>query len=500
MPSGTLRFPKKLAGAGRGPRFETVERRVLLSSYMLSTLADFDGSKSANPSALTVDSVGNLYGTTPGGGAYNFGAVFEVARGSNTITTLASFLGGVSGAIPRGGLTLDAAGNLYGTTTFGGAGGFGTLGAGTVFELARGTNTITTLASMTGEDGVNSASPVTLDAAGNLFGSTPSSAGIGGSSPKYGAVFELATGTHALTVIAAFHGTDGTLPVGRLTLDPAGNLFGTAAAGGPLNFGTVFEIARGSTSITDLATFNGTNGKWPSGPLPMDAAGNLYGTTSSGGPYDSGTVFEIASGTQSITILASFRSSDGQPSALTMDPANNLYGTTSPIDGPGDGTVFEIANGSKSITTLATFNGANGAYPRAVTLEALGNQYGTTNSGGADNDGTVFELTPNTTVTLTPASGGGSSHIGQPLTFTVSVTGNVPDGETITLLDASDSDAVVASGTLLDGSATLFIPRGKLRAGIHKLIAVYGGDANHGASESAPCMQTVSPFRPGRTP
>ena len=132
---------------------------------------------------------------------------------------------------------------------------------------------------------------VIVDSAGNLFG-----AGNGGANGD-GAVFEVAKGSSTATTLASLTDANGLEPVGRLLIDSAGNLYGTASGG-------VFELARGATTITTIAPFNGTNGNNPQSGLIEDSSGNLYGTTLEGGTDDSGTVFELAKGATTITVLA----------------------------------------------------------------------------------------------------------------------------------------------------------------------------------------------------
>ena len=267
------------------PCVNQLETRLTLS---LSALASFtDSAGGSNPvAALITDSSGNLYGTASTGGSSNDGAVFELAKGTGTITTLASF-SGTNGATPEAGLIMDSSGNLYSTTELGGA-----FNAGTIFKLTKGSGTITTLASFNGNDGRCPVGGLIMDGSGNLFGTTAST------------VFELAKGSGTITTLASFNGTNGTDPRDSLIIDSSGNLYGTAAQGGTTNDGTVFELARGSHTITALASFNGTDGADPTGSLIMDSSGTLYGTAIAGGAGNDGTVFDLVHGSGTITRLA----------------------------------------------------------------------------------------------------------------------------------------------------------------------------------------------------
>ena len=163
-------------------------------------------------------------------------------------------------------------------------------------------------------------------------------------------------------------------------MDSSGNLYGTSETGGASNDGTVFEVAQASGTATTLASFNGTDGETPLAGLIMDSSGNLYGTTEVGGASKDGTVFELAKGSGTITTLASFNGTDGANpyAALVMDSSGNLYGTASAGGASKDGTVFELAKGSGTITTLASFNGTDGNEPYGgVIMDSNGNLYGT---------------------------------------------------------------------------------------------------------------------------
>jgi uncharacterized repeat protein (TIGR03803 family) len=353
----------------------------------VTVLAQFSHPTGSYPLAgVVMDGSGNLYGTAAFGGAFGAGTVFELAAGSGGITALASF-NGSNGTNPEGNMVIDGSGNLYGTTRNGGA-----YGDGTVFELAAGSGTITTLASFNGTNGSGPLGGLLLDGSGNLYGTT-----TGGGAAGYGAVFEVVHGRGAITTLASFPGGNEQDPEEcNLIMDGQGNLYGTAEARNSGYYGAVFEVAAGSGKITTLAAFNRKTGSLPVGGVVMDSHGNLYGVTDSGGTSGDGTVFEVVAGSGKITTLASFNGTDGaNPYAgLTMDGSGNLHGTAQGGGASGDGTVFEVAAGSHTITTLASFNGTNGAGPvSTLIMDGSGNLYGTTTSGGGSGLGVVFEVT-----------------------------------------------------------------------------------------------------------
>jgi len=339
---------------------------------------------------LLRDAAGNLYGTTYSGGApCNCGTVFKLdATGKETV--LHSFAGG-DGQGPAAGLIRDAAGNLYGTTQYGGASG-----GGTVFKLdATGKETV--LYSFTaGADGALPFSRLVRDAAGNLYGTT-----YFGDFCNCGTVFKLdATGKE--TVLHSFAGRDGQNPYAGLVRGAAGNLYGTTAVGGASGQGTVVGLnAAGKFKV--LHSFAGADGANPYAGLVRDAAGNLYGATQVGGSSNNcsrgcGTVFKLDT-TGAETVLYSFTGPpDGQYpfASLVRDAAGNLYGATFEGGASGKGTVFKLDATGKE-TVLHSFAGADGAYPVIVgglARDAAGNLYGTTQYGGASDSGTVFKLAP----------------------------------------------------------------------------------------------------------
>jgi uncharacterized repeat protein (TIGR03803 family) len=274
------------------------------------------GSTSSNPDAgLVRDASGNLYGTTFGG----HGTVFELSPaggGAWTVTTLYYFGGAGDAWGPVDGLIFDAAGNLYGTTRYGGnfincyhnAG----LGCGTVFELSPGVGGVWTekVLYSFGDvgDGFYPDAGLVSDAAGNLYGTTP----YGGTNTSCqdnvgmgcGIAFELSPGAGGVWTEKVLYNfgsssNDGTLPYADLILDSSGNLYGTTQNTGvsfTFGYGTAFELSPGSGGVWTekvLHNFGGKAGATPYGGLVRDSAGKLYGTTYGGGAYGNGTVFEI---------------------------------------------------------------------------------------------------------------------------------------------------------------------------------------------------------------
>lgn len=311
---------------------------------------------------------------------------------------------GRGGSVPMASLVLDTAGNLYGTTSSGGDGGCAG-GCGTVFRLEHGTNgtwTHTVLHSFNGRDGAYPVARLTLDAAGNLYGTTQ----VGGAH-NYGTVFKLAPGSSARwieTVLYSFNGKGGGYPSAGLTFDSTGSLYGTTTVGAH-DGGTIFRLTPSSTGKWTKTVLHAFWGEAvPMSDLIFDAQGTLYGTTFLGGPGDAGFVFRLAPGANGkwfMTILHSFDSKkDGSESksGLVFDTAGNLYGMTGNGGGGLYGNVFKLtpgSNGTWAETVLHSFYwGADGAYPVGdPILDAAGNLYGVTDDGGGG-FGSVFELTP----------------------------------------------------------------------------------------------------------
>lgn len=312
---------------------------------------NFNGVDGDDPSgSLVADAMGNLYGATRGGGTYNYGTVFELRRtlGGGAEKILFSF-NKTDGYEPYS-VVFDASGNLYGTTYAGGAYGYGD-----VFELvpeAGGVWRKNILLSFNSNDGAGPTPTVIFDQSGNLYGTT-----AGGGAYNNGTVFELMPTSAGWTekILHSFNlaDADGASPLG-VVLDSSGNLYGTTFGGGAYSGGTVFELIPSSGGgWTEKLLLNfvpyGIGGYLPYAGLMLDVAGNLYGTTAYGGAYDCGTAFELARGAAggwAEKVLHSFNpnGTDGQnPYApLISDASGNLYGTTTGGGAYNEGTVFEI--------------------------------------------------------------------------------------------------------------------------------------------------------------
>jgi len=368
-----------------------------------------------NPTASLVrDLAGNLYGTTSKGGANNEGVVYKVDM-SGQETVLHTFTGGSDGGYPYAGVILDSAGNLYGTAS---SGGSTRLGVAFKLDASGQERVLRTFPAGTG------CAPFAgvIVSGGSLYGTT-----YNGGSANAGTVYKLSAGQHK--VLYSFSGgTDGGYPYTSVVGDAAGNLYGTTFAGGAFNAGTVYKLDP-SGKETVLYSFPDGAGD-PYGGVILDAAGNLYGTTVQGGPYDSGTVYKLDPSGQ-FTLLHVFQPSlqdlnDGsEPYAgLALDSNGNLYGTTLAGGGGGDGVAFEVS--AAGVYAVIYSFGLHGSAPYGpLVLDSAGNLYGTASSGGNASAGVVYKLDSSHTETVLYNFTGGADG-GHPLSgLTFDSSGNL---------------------------------------------------------------------------
>jgi uncharacterized repeat protein (TIGR03803 family) len=351
--------------------------------------------------SLARDSAGNLYGTTSGGGAYGYGTVFELTPGADGAWAekiLHSFRkNDPDGDVPTSGPILDPAGSLYATTPSGG----GPDTFGTVFELSPGPDWKLTVIHRFGRND-KTAGPYTgvVSHEGKLWGAE-------------GCDFTLTPSSHAWkeTILSCLPG--GGLAIGGPVFDSFGNAYGSTQHGGKSKrcgggCGTVYELSpQGDDKWkeTILHSFQAYwDGSYPGlGALTLDASGNVYGTAD-GGNSGYGVIFRMSldsNGRWKETVLynlAGGAEGDHPGAGVVMDKAGNLYGTTIAGGAYDSGVVYKLApgkNGKWTYTVLHTFDYSDGAQPDAnMILDEKGNLYGTTATGGPGGYGVAFELTP----------------------------------------------------------------------------------------------------------
>jgi len=347
-------------------------------------------------SSLTSGTAGNFYGTTYYGGR-GYGTVFELSpngKGGWGEKVLHSFSGGNDGANPYlSNVIFDGAGNLYGTTYYGGI-ARAQDGFGTVFKLSpeeKGWKETVLYTFAGGTDGVYPVNGLIMDSQGNLYGTTL------GDSNVEGTVFELSPsgkGWKQQTIYTA--DTDGA----GLTLDTAGNIFGVSRW-------AAFKLlpnGDGGWNPTVIYTFK-TRDKYspnPEGTMVFDNDGNLYGTTTGGG-YSGGYVYELSPTEEGEWIFTNIFTLGGAygenpQGGVVLDAAGNIYGATANGGGPNDGVVFGLIGpkgGRYKEKIYLEFNNSNGAQPLgSLIMDSAGNLYGTASQGGILNTGLVFEVTP----------------------------------------------------------------------------------------------------------
>jgi len=361
-------------------------------------LHDFTGgSDGANPlNGLLLTSKGLMYGTATSGGAHKSGIIYKVGT-TGRVTTVYAFTGGVDGGSPQSFLIQDAAGNLYGTTSNGGA-----FGSGTVFKVSGTKETVLYSFGAQSHDGYAAVAGLTMDAAGNLYGTTPAGGLYGG-----GSVFQLVpskSGPWTENILHNFgQGSDGSTPVAGVTLDASGNLYGTTSVGGASGQGRVFQLSKANswaeTAIHDFK--NGDDGATPYAGLIPGPSGVFYGAATDGGSQGGGTVFQLtpSSGSWEFSVIQSVPGwgISGSFRDVMVDSAGTIYATTHCDGTYNAGTVYQLVPslGTWAYTLLYTFTGGkDGLYSFSNLVLKSGKLYGTMNLGGTQGKGVVFEVTP----------------------------------------------------------------------------------------------------------
>jgi uncharacterized repeat protein (TIGR03803 family) len=458
------------------------------------TVVNFSGTNGQYPAAgVLFDSLGNMYGTTAQGGPsfnpignqgvlnYGLGTIWRYSP-SGGLTSLFAFSGETSpsnnGYRPETPLVMDAKGNLYGTTYYGGNDFSPNInshfGWGTLFEFSAAGQFIE-LHQFSGPEGANPVGAI-LDSQGNLWGTAwqggadwnPTLGGFG-----LGTIFEYSSGTLTNPVLFSSSNGGGNID-GGLAADGQGNYYGTTYEGGANGFGSLFQYSSSTGQLTTLFSFDrNPHGSLPAATVTLDGKGNIYGTTYQGGSHSSasnyccGTVWKYSLSSGSMTTLVSFDGdtvpADGMfpGGGVTLDSTDNVYGTTIQGGTYGDGTVFEYS-ASGALSTLVTFSGPNGWSPEGnLVFDRNNNLWGITNQGGSSGYGTVYKLTSNTgggtcsgltlsSLTLNPTTiaNGGTS------TGTVTLSAAAPSGGSVVGLVSNSSFIMVPSNVTVPAGAT----------------------------------------------
>jgi uncharacterized repeat protein (TIGR03803 family) len=373
-----------------------------------TVLHQFSGPDGAAPVAgLTMDRAGNLYGTALiGGQGFQYcnlgcGTVFKLTHsGSGWVFTPIYRFSGQDGANPQARVVFGPDGALYGTATQGGANG-----RGVVFQLRPSatfckaiqcpwTETILHNFARSNDGSYPGSGDLLFDSAGNIWGTT----GDGGDSFS-GTVYQLvrSNGSWTENVIHSFGAPgDGSRPAAGLIMDSQGNLYGTTQNGGSTQGGTVYQLTPSGAGWTETVIHsfdNATEGSIPLGGVIFDAAGNLYGTTSAGGLSFSGGVYELTpTGNGWVSNLLYFFTNAyvGSRASLTFGANGKLYGT---LD-LADVDVFELTQSGGTWTQTGIYGRTNDVPEGNVIFDANGNLYTTGSQGGPNQDGLVLQITP----------------------------------------------------------------------------------------------------------
>lgn len=442
---------------------KTHTKRLLIISMLLAvvqlaraqtftTLHSFNAATDGSgPQGVLVLQSNVLYGTTESRGAANGGTIFSVTTNGDSFTVMHSFTSSTDGSASVAGLTL-ANNILYGVAQIGGSGNNGTMFAintdGTGFIVK---HAFSASVSNTNSEGANPQAGMVL-VLDRLFGG----AAYGGALDE-GAIFNIRTNGGMRSGYTFTGGSDGASPMGALIFS-GGTLYGTASTGSG-SYGTVFSVSTNGTSFTTLHTFTGATGPnltnndgiFPETGLVL-SGNTLYGTASQGGSAGHGTLFSVNTDGTGFTVLHTFTGgSDGASPHGDLILANNtLYGTASSGGVSNNGTIFSIYVNGTGFTVLHTFtDGSDGGNPWGGLLLTDNTLYGSTIGGGSYGAGTVYSLTlavptvnilskNNQNTLVWPLSGGN---------FVLQATTNLSNPDWTTISNATPAVAVTVTNT-----------------------------------------------------
>jgi uncharacterized repeat protein (TIGR03803 family) len=402
-----LRFVFRRLGAVATLLLATVAAHAV-SERVVYNLAGGSGGGSNPYSKPIVTASGLIYGTAASGGVKNYGTIFELnpkAGGGWNARTIHFFKGGSEGTTPAGNIVFDAAGNLYGVTSAN--------GGGTVYQLSpngNGSWTLHTIYSFQGYPNANTPyAGLTIDASGNLYGTTNS-----GGANGVGAIYKLSpngdgTWTESVLYSLGSYSGDGTFTWAEPVFDAAGNIYGTTVTGGAFGQGTVYKLSPNSGGTwTESILYSFTGGAdqgIPKDAVWLDSSGNIFGTASADGTNGAGTVFELSPNSdgsyteKTLHIFGAVGDGYRPYSGLTPDAAGNLYGTTYVGGAHGAGSVYRMhpgTGGGWSENVVYSFTGStDGNAPGiGVTLGNGGVFYGGTSYGGSADMGVIYAVKP----------------------------------------------------------------------------------------------------------
>jgi uncharacterized repeat protein (TIGR03803 family) len=433
-----------------------VKRLLIMSAFLagiqladaqtFTNLYSFTGGDDGEFPACSLIQTGDglLYGTTQTGGINGFGTVFRVTTGG-TLTTIHSFSQtGADGSNPRGSLMQAGYGTIYGMTFKG-----GTHNVGAIFRVVFAA--APTAFSFSATNGSGPSHGALIQASdGNFYGTTQLGGGL-----SHGSIFRFAddgSGSNNLLYSFGSQASDGGSPVAGLVQASDGNLYGTTFTGGG-GGGTIFKITTNGVYTSLYSFASGNDGANPEAGLMQASDGNLYGTTSGGGTNSYGTIYRITTNGDYASLYSFTGGNDGAaPSDDLIQAADgNLYGTTSGGGADFDGTIFKFTTNGV-FTLLYTFTGGDdGSSPGAALMQAAdGNLYGTTSAGGADGYGTVFKLTIASPPALNISSGGNQSALywaGSSTNYLVQSVTNLACTNWVTITNGTPIVGVTVSNT-----------------------------------------------------
>lgn len=418
---------------------------------------------------------GTFYGVAISGGVNGGGAIFSYTPGGGIIPVFNFSSSGANsttyGYGPFGGMTLAANGNLYGTTTAGGASSLGT-----IFSYTPG-GTVTTQASFTSATGTEVNSALVQGSDGNFYGTSTQ-----GGSKSRGTVFKYVPGG-ALSAMVSFDASPdkGIASYGALLEATTGTFYGTTYSGGTGGYGEIFSITT-SGAFNVLANLTSTTGGICSSTLFKAANGTIYGEGGSGGSGPDGTIFTFSPGTNAVTPFTNFNGTNGMvpTGQLVQTSDGTFYGITGGGGSGGYGTLFKMASDG-TLTTLVNFNVANGQDPQGgACLGADGCIYGTVNADSLGNGG-VFRYNPSSTETVAYSSVSTVPLLASNITISgsmLAVTLNYAPspGDVLTVIRNSGSSAINgAFSNLSDGGTITAVYNGTS----YTFRASYEGGSGH---------------------